>query len=102
MRQVYDQRPIERSFQARRRSQPRKRGRWLMMNAILYVTRTGCRWRMLPMDGLPSQSAVGRYPRWTRRAVGVAEFGRSRINCWSVVWLYGCRRVDTHSMYSNM
>jgi hypothetical protein len=52
---------------------------WLMMNAIFYVTRIGCRWRMLPKDLLPRQSAVGHYPRWTRRAAGVAEFGHSRF-----------------------
>ncbi len=36
------------------------------MNAILYVTRTGCQWRMLPKDLPPWQTVYGYFWRWTK------------------------------------
>jgi len=36
------------------RGRPRKWAMWLIVNAMLYVDRTGCQWRMLPKD----------YPNW--------------------------------------
>ena len=38
---------------------------WLILNAILYVTRTGCQWRMLPKDLPPWQTVYGYFWRWT-------------------------------------
>ncbi len=38
------------------RGRPRKWATWLILNAILYVTRTGCQWRMLPRDFPPWQT----------------------------------------------
>ncbi|MBM4255513.1 MAG: transposase, partial [Deltaproteobacteria bacterium] len=38
---------------ASRRGRPRKWELWQILNAILYVTRTGCQWRMLPCNFPP-------------------------------------------------
>ena len=35
-------------FPAHRVGRPRKWEMWQILNAILYVVRTGCQWRMLP------------------------------------------------------
>ncbi len=54
---------------------PHKRGRrrkwemWQIVNAILYVTRTGCQWRMLPKDLPPWQTVYGYFRRWTRQGL---------------------------------
>ena len=48
------------------RGRPRKWATWLILNAILYVTRTGCQWRMLPRDFPPWQTVYGYFWRWTR------------------------------------
>jgi putative transposase len=53
-------------FPLRRRGRPRKWALWLIINAILYVTRTGCQWRMLPKDFPPWQTVYGYFWRWTR------------------------------------
>jgi len=41
------------------RGRPRKWATWFIINAILYVTRTGCQWRMLPQDFPPWQTVYG-------------------------------------------
>ncbi len=51
------------------RGRPRKWAMWLILNAILYVTRTGCQWRMLPRDFPPWQTVYGYFWRWTRSGV---------------------------------
>jgi putative transposase len=49
---------------------PNKMGRphkweiWQIINAILYVNRTGCQWRMLPKDLPPWQTVYGYFWRW--------------------------------------
>jgi len=48
------------------RGRPRKWATWLILNAILYRTRTGCQWRMLPRDFPPWQTVYGYFWRWTR------------------------------------
>jgi len=48
------------------RGRPRKWELWLIVNAILYVTRTGCAWRMLPKDLPPWQTVYGYFWRWTK------------------------------------
>ena len=51
---------------------PSKRGRpriwvmWQIVNAIFYVTRTGCQWRMLPKDLPPWQTVYGYLRRWMK------------------------------------
>jgi putative transposase len=53
-------------FPPHKRGRPRKWPLWLIINAILYVTRTGCQWRMLPKDFPPWQTIYGYFWRWTR------------------------------------
>ncbi len=48
------------------RGRPRKWATWLILNAILSRTRTGCQWRMLPRDFPPWQTVYGYFWRWTR------------------------------------
>ena len=43
---------------------PRKWEMWQIINAILYVVRTGCQWRMLPKDFAPWQTVYGYFRRW--------------------------------------
>jgi putative transposase len=57
---------IAQFFPPNKRGRPRKWATWLIINAILYVTRTGCQWRMLPKDLPPWQTVYGYYWRWTR------------------------------------
>jgi putative transposase len=51
---------------ARVRGRPRKWEPWVILNAILYVTRTGCQWRMLPRDFPPWPTVYGYFWRWTQ------------------------------------
>ena len=56
-------------FPACPRGRPRKWAMWQIVNAILYLTRTGCQWRMLPSDLPPWQTVYGYFRRWTRNGV---------------------------------
>ena len=56
-------------FAASTRGRPRKWELWLIVNAILYVTRTGCQWRMLPTNLPPWQTVYGYFRRWTQQGV---------------------------------
>lgn len=51
-------------FPPNRMGRPRKWERWQIINAILYVARTGCQWRMLPKDLPPWQTVYGYFRRW--------------------------------------
>ena len=48
---------------------PRKWEMWQIINAILYVIRTGCQWRMLPKDFAPWQTVYGYFRRWKRQGL---------------------------------
>ena len=48
---------------------PRKWDLWQIINAILYVVRTGCQWRMLPKDLPPWQTVYGYFRRWKRQGL---------------------------------
>jgi putative transposase len=48
------------------RGRPRKWEPWRILNAILYVTRTGCQWRMLPREYPPWSTVYGYFWRWTQ------------------------------------
>ena len=50
---------------------PRKWEMWQIINAILYVVRTGCQWRMLPKDFAPWQTVYGYFRRWKRQGLWV-------------------------------
>lgn len=51
------------------RGRPRKWEPWQIINAIWYVTRTGCQWRMMPKDLPPWQTVYGYFWRWTRNGL---------------------------------
>jgi putative transposase len=52
-----------------RRGRPRKWAPWQILNAILYVTRTGCQWRMLPCNFPPWATVYGYFWRWTQNGL---------------------------------
>jgi putative transposase len=60
---------IEQYFPAHPLGRPRKWDTWLILNAIFYVTRTGCQWRMLPTNLPPWQTVYGYYRRWLKAGV---------------------------------
>jgi len=53
-------------FPHNKMGRPRKWERWQIINAILYVNRTGCQWRMLPKELPPWQTVYGYYWRWNQ------------------------------------
>ncbi|WP_199853759.1 IS5 family transposase [Plantactinospora sp. BB1] len=48
---------------------PEKHPRRAVVDAILYVLRTGCPWRYLPADFPPWQTVYGHFKRWNKRGV---------------------------------
>ena len=56
-------------FVPNQRGRPRKWPMWQIVNAILYVTRTGCQWRMLPIDFPPWQTVYRYFHTWTRQGI---------------------------------
>ena len=56
-------------FPTNRLGRPRTWEMWQIMNAILYVTRTGCQWRMLPTNLPPWQTVYGYFWRWKRQGL---------------------------------
>jgi putative transposase len=62
---------IEQYLPTYTRGRPPNWARWLIVNAILYVTRTGCQGRMLPDSFPPWPTVYGYFRRWT--AAGVWE-----------------------------
>jgi putative transposase len=56
-------------FEPNKRGRPRKWPMWQIVNAILYVTRTGCQWRMLPADFPPWQTVYRYFRTWTRQGI---------------------------------
>ena len=53
-------------FPTYRRGRPCTWTRRVIVNAIWYVTRTGCQWRMLPKEYPPWPTVYGYFRRWTR------------------------------------
>jgi len=56
-------------FPSHQRGRPRKWEMWQIVNAIIYVTRTSCQWRMMPKDLPPWQTVYGYFRRWTRQGL---------------------------------
>jgi putative transposase len=56
-------------FPTHRLGRPRKWEIWQILNAILYVIRTGCQWRMLPTNLPPWQTVYGYFWRWKRQGL---------------------------------
>ena len=48
---------------------PPKWEKWQVINAILYVNRTGCQWRMLPVNFPPWRTVYVYYWSWQRDGV---------------------------------
>jgi|SRR5882757_8414205 len=46
------------------RGRPPKQDFYAEVNAILYVVKTGCQWRQLPLDFPPWQTVYGLFRRW--------------------------------------
>src|SRR5438132_5384066 len=57
---------IQEFFPVYQRGRPCRWERWQIINAILYITRTGCQWRIVPTDFPPWQTVYGYFRRWTR------------------------------------
>ena len=62
---------IAQFFPDHNRGHPRKWDRWQIVNAILYVVRTGCQWRMMPTDLPPWQTVYGYFRRGSHQGVWV-------------------------------
>jgi putative transposase len=60
---------IEEFFEAKKRGRPRRWAMWQIVNAILYLTRTGCQWRMLPIDYPPWQTVYRYFRVWTQHGL---------------------------------
>src|SRR5215204_6147515 len=58
-------------FPATCMGRPPKWERWQIINAIHYVVRTGCQWRMIPKDFAPWQTVYGYFRRWKRQGLWV-------------------------------
>jgi putative transposase len=56
-------------FPANPMGRPRKWELWQIINAILYVVRTGCQWRMMPKDLPPWQTVYGYFRRWKKQGL---------------------------------
>jgi putative transposase len=56
-------------FPVNHMGRPRKWEMWQIINAILYVVRTGCQWRMMPKDLPPWQTVYGYFRRWKKQGL---------------------------------
>ncbi len=56
-------------FPIHRLGRPRKWEMWQIVNAILYIVRTGCQWRMLPTNLPPWRTVYGYFWRWKRQGL---------------------------------
>ena len=54
---------------AKQGGRPAKYERRAIVNAILYVLRSGCSWRMLPRDYPPWETVYGYFYRWCRAGI---------------------------------
>ena len=56
-------------FPTNKRGRPRKWEMWQILNAVLYVVRSGCQWRMLPTNLPPWQTVYGYFRRWKKTGI---------------------------------
>ena len=70
-----------------RRGRPLVHGRRVIVNAILYVNRTGCAWRYLPKDFPPWRTVYGYFARW--RDDGTLQQLHDRLRDWCAA--FACR-----------
>jgi transposase len=57
----------------KRLGRPRETDLQAVMNAILYILRSGCQWRMLPKDFPPFTTVQGYFYEWVRRESRVCD-----------------------------
>ena len=50
----------------------------MIVNAIMYVTKSGCQWRMVPSDFPPWQTVYYHYNRWSK--IGLWQFVHDTLN----------------------
>ena len=62
----------------RKGGRPRRWGYREILNALSYMEKTGCQWRMLPSDLPPKETAWQQYRKW--RDDGTLEKIRLRLN----------------------
>ena len=55
-----------------------RHSRKAIVDAILYVVKSGCQWRMLPKDFPPWKTVYGHFSRWNKE--GVWESALDRLN----------------------
>ena len=55
-----------------RRGRPRKHAVRLVLDAVFYVLRTGCQWRLLPREVPPWQTVYHWFRQWRRDGTWVA------------------------------
>jgi transposase/transposase-like protein len=51
------------------RGNPGSHSKREILNAIMYILRTGCQWRMLPFDFPPHKTVYSNFTRWTKRGI---------------------------------
>lgn len=70
---------IERYLQSdgRNGGRPLKHSKYHILNAILYVLKTGCQWRQLPKDFPPWQTTYTQFKRW--KEIGIFEYINKKI-----------------------
>ena len=75
----------------RRGGRPEKHPRRQIVDAILYVVRTGCSWRQLPSDFPPWQTVYWYFVAWEDQGVTQGSF-KVGVTAWrrgdTPVWVY--------------
>ena len=56
-------------FPSHKMGRPPKWEKWQVINAIVYVNRTGCQWRMLPINFPPWRTVHYYYWRWKQNGL---------------------------------
>ena len=51
-----------------------------IMNAIMYLVKTGCQWRMLPKDFPPYNTVFYYFDRWSRLSQSSRPLNLQRLN----------------------
>ena len=62
-------RSIRHFFFDKKRGRKRKHSPRAILDAIFYILRTGCQWRMLPTDFPPWQTVYSSYRRWAENGL---------------------------------
>ena len=60
------------------RGRPPTQDRRRILDAIFYISRSGCQWRMLPHDYPPWQTVASCFYRWKRRGLLTQVYGQLR------------------------